>query len=107
MRDVRLSELRRSILSKAALGRVCIATGQPTSNARITCIKASKDLAKIGLGFIYHAPGVDGVGARRRNLVHFELTALGRRVVEAYAREFETGARIRWKRLDVTRTVFA
>lgn len=100
MEKIRLSTLRRSLLRAASHGRICVATGRSSSAARATCAIAARRLAQLGLGTVHLAPGLDGIGIRRRSLLHFEITDLGRRVVATYAREFETGGRIRWARLN-------
>ena len=100
MRNTKLSHVRRSLLARASDQPVCVATGLPTTIARETTIKAAKALVELGMGRIFHARGVDGVGILRPGMVYFQATALGKRVFDFYRREFETGARIRWARFD-------
>ena len=88
------------MLRQAAIGPLQLNADVLSRSAQEVRRRAARALAALGLIEVYMAPGYSAWGSWCRRLLHIKITDLGRAVLATFAREFETGARIRWAKFE-------
>lgn len=100
LRRARLGHVRRTILVASEHG-FAVCNGALDDSARHSRWRAARELERLGLVRLERVHAFNQFGIRNWRLLVAHVTDLGKRVLDTFRREFETGGRVRWARFDM------